>query len=367
VGNQSLRNLWRRRTRTLISAAGIGIGVATLVMIGGMIEGVTASMNGLAGSTGTGNLSVMQREVADFSLSSLDERMVRQIAAMPQVKSAGGALIGFISSEQFPIFIVAGIDPSTRAAEHYKVTEGRGIQRPNEIMLGKTAAASYKLGVGDTLQLYENRYKIVGLYETGVTYEDGGAALHLREAQRLLNRQRSVSFIFVDVVDPKQAQAVANAINARFPEARATLSSEFAQNTNDMQSADAMMMAIRLLALFVGGIVVANTMIMSIYERTREIGTLRALGWAPRRIISQVVQESLFLCLLAAVLGALLGFAVMEGVSHLPVANSVLSPAWTVGTFVTAVVVALVLGVLGGLYPAWRASRLQPVEALRYE
>ncbi len=367
VGNQSLRNLWRRRTRTLISAAGIGVGVATLVMIGGMIDGVMDTLNGMAGSQGMGNLTVMQREVADFSLSSLDERMVQQIRAMPEVKGAGGALLGFISSKEFPIFIVAGIDPATRVAEHYKLTAGRGIERPSEIILGKTAAASYNLAVGDTLQLYENRYKIVGLYETGNTYEDGGGALHLRETQRLLNRPRSVGMIFVDVQNPGQAQAVANAINARYPEARATLSSEFAQNTNDMQTANAMMMAIRLLAVFVGGIVVANTMIMSIYERTREIGTLRALGWAPRRIISQVVQESLFLCLLAALLGALLGFALMEGIARLPVANTLLSLTWTLGTFVTAVAVALVLGVLGGLYPAWRASRLQPVEALRYE
>ncbi|MGL4649114.1 MAG: ABC transporter permease, partial [Caldilineaceae bacterium] len=148
VGSQSFRNLWRRRTRTLISATGIGVGVATLVMLGGMIEGLTGTLNGLAGASGTGNITVMQREVADMSLSSLDERVVTQIAAMPEVKSASPALLGFVMTEELPLFIVTGVDPGSRAGEHFKVVDGRSLQRPNEMVLGRVAADSYKLTVG---------------------------------------------------------------------------------------------------------------------------------------------------------------------------------------------------------------------------
>ena len=241
------------------------------------------------------------------------------------------------------------------------------MRRPSEIILGTIAADTYDLGVGDTLSFSDTRYKVVGLFETGVAWEDGGGVLALREAQRLMGRPRSVSFIFVDVKDPSQAQAVADAINNRFPEVRASLSSEFAENTNDIQSTMAMTRAIQLLAMIVGGVVVANTMIMAIFERTREIGTLRALGWKSRRILGQVMQESLFLCLVAALFGSILGVAVLSLLALVPVANSFVKPSWSVNTFVSAVSVALLLGVLGGLYPAWRASNFQPVEALRYE
>jgi ABC-type antimicrobial peptide transport system permease subunit len=207
----------------------------------------------------------------------------------------------------------------------------------------------------------------VGIYETGVAYEDGGGLLALQEAQRLLNRPRSVSFIFVDVVTPAQATAVLETINRRFPEARASLSSEFAQSTNDIATTMAMMNAIRALAMAVGGIVVANTMIMSIYERTREIGTLRALGWRQRRILSQILQESLYLCLLAALLGSILGVLLLTLIAQLPGASQFVSATWNAAIFISATAMALLLGLLGGLYPAWRASRLQPVEALRYE
>ncbi len=239
--------------------------------------------------------------------------------------------------------------------------------RPNEVMVGRAAADAYTMNVGDTVEFYSNRYKISGIFETGVGFEDSGGAMALREAQRLFGRPRAVSFIFVDVADPAEAKAVAADINSRFPEARASLSSEFAQNSNDIQSVDSMLVVIRLFAIFVGGIVVANTMIMSIYERTREIGTLRALGWGPRRIVGQVVQESLYLCLLASLIGAVIGVVVLSSVTLIPAIGDLLTPRWDAATFLTAIGVAVGLGLLGGIWPAWRAAHLEPVEALRYE
>ncbi|MEZ4609094.1 MAG: FtsX-like permease family protein [Caldilineaceae bacterium] len=353
--------------RTLISASGIGIGVATLVMLGGLVDGLIGELNSLAGSGGAGNITVMQRDVADMSLSSLDERVARAIQAMPQVEAASPFVLGFVMSKEMPLFIIAGLDPNSPAMRHYSLVQGRYMVRPNEIVIGKIAAETYDLGVGDTMQLYENRYKVVGISETGVSYEDGGGLLALSEAQRLMGKPRSVSFIFVDVKDPSQAELVVEVINKRFPEARASLSSTFAQNTNDIASTMAMTNAIRLLALIVGGIVVANTMIMSIYERTREIGTLRAVGWARRRILGQILQESVYLCLFAGVLGALVGVVLLTLLSLPASMSQFIAPTWHARTFIMALSVALALGVIGGLYPAWRASKLRPVEALRYE
>jgi len=367
VGNQSFRNLWRRRNRTLMAASGIGIGVATLVMLGGLTDGMIGQMNQLAGSGGAGNITVMQRDVPDMSLSSLDERLVRQIQAMPQVKSVSPMVMGFVMTPELPLFIIGGLDPNSAAMSHYVLVEGRRVQRPSEILLGKSASESYSLGVGDTLTLYNTRYKIVGLYETGVAWEESGGVLALQESQRILNRPRNVSFICVDVHNPTDAASVQAAIDRRFPEARASVSSEFAQNTDDIANMQAMAAGIGLLAMIVGGIVVANTMVMSIYERTREIGTLRALGWPGRRIVRQIVEESLLLCLLSALIGSVLGVILLSSVLLIPGFGSFLAPAWEPSTFVQAFALTLGLGLLGGIFPAVRASRLPPVEALRYE
>ena len=216
-GGQAFRNLWRRRTRTILSATGIGIGVATLVALGGMSKGILDQLNMLAGSSGTGNISIMQRKVADLSLSTLDERMVSEIQAMPGVKAVSPFLMGFVMTADMPFFLIGGVDPNSAAMSHYEIIEGHGITRPNEVLVGKTAAKNYKLAVGDSMILFGNRYKVVGISETGVAYEDGGGMLALREAQRLLNRPRSVSFIFVDVVDPDEAGAVVGSDRAPVP------------------------------------------------------------------------------------------------------------------------------------------------------
>jgi len=366
-GGQAFRNLWRRRTRTILSATGIGIGVATLVMMGGMSKGILGQLNMLAGSGSSGHITLMQKKVADMSMSTLDERMISQIQSMPGVKSASPYLMGFVMTADMPFFLFGGIDPNSTAMAHYQLAEGRLLARPNEIMIGKTAAKNYKVGVGDTITLYDNRYKIVGLYETGVAYEDGGSVMALREAQRLLNRPRSASFIFVDVVNPDEANAVRAALERRFPDAQASLSSQFAEDSDAKAQMDAFAAVIGILAMLVGGVVVANTMMMSIYERTREIGTLRALGWPKRSILSQVVQESLWLCLVAGVLGSALGVVMLWGISKIPMADAMITASWDPRTFVDAIAVALGVGLIAGFYPAWRASRLQPVEALRYE
>ena len=368
LGNQSFRNLWRRRNRTLLAAAGIGIGVGTLVMLGGLTAGIIGQMNNLAGSGSPGNITVMQRDVPDMSLSSIDEYVVRQIQAMPQVESVSPMVLGVVLTPELPLFILHGLDPNSDAMDHYKLVAGRRFQRPSEIIIGSNAAESYNLSLNDTMTLYNTRYKVVGIYETGVAWEEGGGLPALRESQRILNRPRTVSFLFVDVKDPSMAVPVQDAINLRFPKVRASISSEFAQNTDDIASMQGMAAAIGMLALIVGGIVVANTMIMSIYERTREIGTLRALGWPGKRILTQIMQESLLLCLMSALLGSIGAVLLLGGLSRIPIAGgAMLRPTWEPATFVTAVGLALVLGLLGGYFPAWRASKLQPIEALRYE
>jgi putative ABC transport system permease protein len=153
----------------------------------------------------------------------------------------------------------------------------------------------------------------------------------------------------------------------RFPEAQVSISSNFAQETDSMAQMDAMTAAIGGLALVVGAVVVANTMLMSIYERTREIGTLRAVGWRKKRILGQVIQESLLLCLIAGIIGSLAGVAIMELIGRAPTMGSMLAASWSWNIFARAIATALVVGLISAIYPAWRASRLHPVEALRYE
>jgi putative ABC transport system permease protein len=134
-----------------------------------------------------------------------------------------------------------------------------------------------------------------------------------------------------------------------------------------IEAIDGLNLAISLLAVGIGAIGVMNTMVMSVFERTREIGILRAVGWRGRRVVRMIVGESIAVCLIAFVVGLGLGALATEAVTLVPAIGAVLEPAYTVAVMVRALVVALVVALVGAAYPAIRAARLLPMEALRHE
>lgn len=124
--------------------------------------------------------------------------------------------------------------------------------------------------------------------------------------------------------------------------------------------------AVTLLALLIGSIVVVVTMVKSVVERTREIGVLKAIGWTNKRILTMILGESLLLSLMAAIVGIIIGVSVVEIISSTQIIRGI-EPAFSAILFLEALAVAIFLGIIGGIYPAYRATRLSPTEALRYE
>jgi putative ABC transport system permease protein len=236
------------------------------------------------------------------------------------------------------------------------------------MMLGRTAAESLDKQVGDVMSLPGGVFRITGIYETGIAFEEGGGVMALPDAQAAFQKPRQVSMFQIKLRDPSQAEAIRARIEERFgDDVAVSLAASFVENTSDLQNTKAMFGAVFALAILVGGVVVTNTMVMAVMERTREIGTLRALGWRQSRVLWMIFSESLLLSLLAAGLGLLVGLGLNAGLAAIPGVGSFLTAVYTPGVIAQAVGVALFLGASGGLYPAWHASRLRPVEALRYE
>ncbi len=171
----------------------------------------------------------------------------------------------------------------------------------------------------------------------------------------------------VKLNDPKQAEMMVERINTEFPGINASLASDFANQMPDMKNSGGMISAISLVAMLVGGVGVLNAMLMSVFERTREIGVLRALGWRRRNVLGLILREAIMLGFLGGCAGVLIAFGLGYLLMKVPMMGNALEPVWSVQIFVRAFTVALALGVVGGLYPAFRATRLQPIEALRYE
>jgi putative ABC transport system permease protein len=171
----------------------------------------------------------------------------------------------------------------------------------------------------------------------------------------------------IKVNNQQQASTIRSQIESYIPEITVVPSSEFVESGPEMQSMGVLMWTISVLAIIVGGIGMMNTMLMSVFERTREIGTLRALGWRRKRVLASVLQESLVLALMGVVLGTALSVILSVVMRQIPVWGEALIIIISSNLMIQALLIALGLGAVGGLYPAWRAANLSPVEALRYE
>ncbi len=360
------QSLWRRKVRTSLTLGAIGLTVGAIVMVEILAQGATVVMTGVFGGEDT-EIVIREAGISDTGYSALDERVGDQVAALPEVARISAVQMAIMQTPDMPFFVALGYAPNEYALRRYNVVEGERLTGSRQIMLGRAFAEAMGYDIGDVVEFGEMRYRVVGIYEVG-GFEDRGGVISLRDAQAVAGQPHKVQIYMVGLHDPSQAENVVAYINTHFPEAYATLSGDFVSQMPDMQSMDAMIGAIAFLSMLVGGIVVMNTMLMAVLERTREIGVLRALGWRRAQVLMMILQEALLLGTLGSVVGVILSFVLVQMINLSPF-WSILSTIirWTPGTLVEAFIVAIVLGIIGGLYPAFRATRLRPVEALRYE
>jgi len=367
VGGMAVQSLWQRTTRTLLTFTVIALTVGSIIAMDALVDGAFNQFNNMA-AVADAEIVVRQADIADTSLSAVDERAGDRIAALPEVQYVNGmAFTAVAMPESGGFFVIMGYAPRENAIRKFKLTDGQVLTNNHQIMLGRMTADAMNKKVGDSINISGTRFRIVGIYETGVSWEEMGGVITLRDAQTFMQRPRKVTLYTVKVKDPRQAQAVADHINATVSGVNAALSADFTSSMPEAEATDAMISGISLLAIVVGGMGVMNTMLMSVLERTREIGVLRAVGWRRKAVLGIILQESFILSISGGLGGILVALLLGLLLKAIPMFGEALSPAWGAASFVRAIFIALTLGLVGGLYPALRATRMQPIEALRYE
>jgi ABC-type antimicrobial peptide transport system permease subunit len=361
----ALRNLARRGTRSGLTLLGIGISIAAIVALGAVAQGMSDLMTGMFRASQTDLFAIEAGVDADFS--AIDERVGSRIAARPDVEAVAGTIMTAVQTEKMPMLIVFGYHPRSFPMGHFRVLEGDHLGGRHQVLVGRKAAEQMGVGVGDTLRLLRSNFRVVGIYETGISYEDIGVVIGLREAQALTGKPHQVMYYAIKLGQPEDAETVKAQLETAFPQLDISLTSEIAESMSDFQVMEDLMTQVSALAVFIGGLGMLNTMLMSVLERTREIGVLRALGWRRRQILGMILKESLALGAVGGVCGILLGLGLGGLLGLMEGTWASIEPVYGRGLFIQAGGVAVLAGLLGGLYPAWRATRLRPVEALRYE
>jgi putative ABC transport system permease protein len=362
-----LRNLFRQRVRTLLTVLGISIGITTVVALGAVTSGLKTTMGELVRGGGA-DFMVAQAGASDLTFSVVSETDVAALGARPGVARSTGMLLEVADVGANPYFLIFGYDRAGVAAERLPLVSGRLVRAPDEVLLGVDAADGLSARPGDTVELERRDFRVVGVYRTGDKLRDSGAIALLATVQQLATRPDVVTAAFVTVEDGSDPPAVAAAIERDFPHLAAIESiDDYAEVDQGVQILDALTLAISLLAVGIGAIGVMNTMIMSVFERTRELGVLRAIGWRGSRILRLIAAESLFLCVLASGIGVAVGVAASRAVLLVPAVSAFLDPRYPPSIFLRALAVGVTVALVGAVYPAIRAIRLSPMEALRYE
>ncbi len=363
------RNLYRRPVRTALTAIGVAAGVVAIVAFSTIVHGLWDSVEQTIHIGGT-DLLIFQANVAADLLSVLDEVETREkLLAVPGVERAIGTLWHVVRTREAPFCLLLGLSGADMGVDPDALLRGRYPENDDEVLLG-WLAAKYVLekDVGDTVEILEQPYQIVGVFRTDSVFIDGALVMTLPRLQQLALKDGQVTLFQVHVRDAFDIAAVSQEIERRYPEMVSIgEAAEYSKADQGLVIADSMIWAVSFIAIVIGSIIVANTMWMSVLERTREIGVLRAVGWPRQRIVVTIILEAAGVGVIAAVIGCPAGIGLAKLSATLPVAEQFLQPVVTVEPFLIALTVAVVLSVLGALIPAWRAARISPAEALRHE
>ncbi len=348
------KNLLRRPARTAFTAAGVGLGVGLIIALLSITAGVHRTAEDLI-HVGRADFGLFQSDVSDFTRSLLPDSLAARIARQPGV--AQTARIKLLVEGSLLVF---GLDPNEFPYKRLVVVAGSR----SDAMAGDHSGKR----LGQTVRLDGRSFRIAGLYHSGDRFEDEGVVLPLRLVEALAKRRGEITTVGVVVKLGHDAKAVAHQLEHEYPGIAAiTEPGQAVKVDTSSRIIISTGWIISLLALIVGGIGVTNTMAMSVFERVREIGILRAVGWPTRRIAGMIVSEAIGICLLALAVGCGLGvLAAHVFVGHSTLSN-LIAPDFTAGTFAWGLAFALGVGLIGAIYPTLRAVRLTPIEALRRE
>jgi putative ABC transport system permease protein len=359
-------NLVRRRVRTLLTAAGVAVGVGLIVALVSISAGVKRASSDLI-HVGRADFGLFQGDVPDFTRSLLPDALAAKVAREPGVAQVARIKLLVTRVDTKDSFLVFGLDDTEFVAGRLVLIEG---SRPQgvEALVGDNAASGLKARPGSVIRIGGRRVRVAGIFHSGNRFEDSAAVLPLETVERMSGRPGEITTIAVVVWAGVPPASVADRLERRF--SGTTVVREPGQAAKVDTSSRLLIdsgWVFSLLALVIGGLGMANTMAMSVFERTREIGILRAVGWPTRRIGLLIVGEALGICLLALGAGLGLGLVAAQFMTTAVLDSPLISPVATASVFLWGLVVALLVAVFGAAYPTWRAVRLTPVQALGRE
>lgn len=372
----SFLNLFRRKTRTFLALLGVVIGVASIIVLVSIVDGLFVQFNDVISQYQ--GLQVLQKDAVDTPFSFLDESFgsdlekisgvnlaIPEIWYLPQKIDSKQNSLGFTTVTVYGLDIAKN-NLSNQSGWIGELESGRKLNGNDGgyVLVGKILERDFDKFVGSKIKIDGETYTVKGIMGGESELLEGLIVMNLSDAKKLSGiSSGKVNTFTLDLVDPAKSESIKNLIEFKFPgDVDVYSSATYTELFDDTLG------QFRLLVFFVAGISaivagvgIVNTILMSIRDRIKEIGALKAVGWTREDIVKMVLLESLFIGVLGGVLGIALGFFV----DVLLQVSFGLNFAITLPLVLEAFGFAVLLGLAAGIYPALQASKLEPVVALR--
>jgi len=366
-----LKNLRRRRLRTVLTMSGIGMAVGAFVGLVGFSSAFQQQWMRIYSSSGT-DISVIQ---GTFLNTTLNYSAAATVLKLPFVEQVSPTIYNLMDLTPDVNALVYGWDANAYEFDSLQILTGQRFHDgERQVMLGDLLAQDLNKKPGDTLDIQGTQFKVTAIYHAASTLQAAAVIMPLDQLQQLSGMEGKVSTIDVRLRSApagesaesylKRAQA---AIQSALPGVRAVPAAERASNNQFVRLAQASAWGTSFLALLIGILGIANTMAMSVFERTREIGILRALGWRRWQVLAHIEFEALALGLGGGFLGIVFGWCALRVLAALPQTASFFAATLHWPLLAKAVGIAMLAGLIAGALPAWRAGNLSPVDALRHD
>ncbi len=360
----TLKNLLRRPTRTALTVMGLGVGIGAVVALLGMARGLTQSWEDGYSARGT---DLVIRKGSGLQAQPFDDKAIDKLRSLPSIEKITNLLAEGLSVENVPLMVVSGREWGGYLWDTFTLITGRKPIDGNEraVVLGVIAAESLGKKVGDTVTIETDEFTVVGIADGKAIVENGGIFISLPLLQGVMGKQGKVNFINIRLRQPQEAANVAVEVRKVLPDYRVDLARDVTSSNEAVKIFEAMNWGTSAIALLVGTFGVMNTMFMSVFERTREIGILIALGWRRGRILRMIVLEAITLCFCAGLLGIVFGIGLLKILANTHWMSGKLEPYIGADLLGFAMLLSIAVGLISGLYPAWHCTKINPSEALR--
>lgn len=379
-----LKNITQRKLRTGLTVFGIALGIFAVIVMGGMSEHFNLTFERSISLTAD-KIRVLPE--GGFFGANLNESKAREVKRVPGVSDAYGLLQAPLDPESLGFFggdVVIGIPPDKEQAamKDTKLTQGRFLVPGDgyRAVIGSSVAREFNLNAGDELEIKSKRaqrattithtrnFTIVGILEYTGSFFDNAVQVPLDKAQKFYGREDTVSFILA-VPDPDaDPEDLAKRIELNVEKVKTFSPSELKKQIEQSLIVFSLItISAAVLAAIIGGLSVMNTMLMSVSERTREFGLMKALGAETKDILFMTMGEAALMGILGGIFGIIGGGAFVYYLNDYLASRGTVLFTITPRLVLIAVVFATLLGILSGTYPAYRAAKMSPMEALRYE